>query len=583
MRLTAINLQNVKSVGVYGREVRLGPVTVLAGPNGAGKTAVVGAIAYALTGQFLPRVGADQASLLGLANDPAAGLRVTLLGKSESHAGEQMLSVDRAVRPGGHELVVTLDKEGSVRGKAAESVLTGQVGDAAAVLDALDPVRGIWLASDEKRKAWLSAATRAVAPAWPLERLTAIVGVPSDDWNPTLTESIPTTLAIHLERVHRSLLDAQKVVRQSEQAAAQMAVPPVVPTWDEVEAGSGACSALSDKVEACKQRLSDVDNELGAGPPPALIDEAKAEELLLAAQIAETDAEQAFNNASRLVVPQHALADWMSAAVLHAEEDGGRCPACGTENVAQAVRDGAERVRVVYEKIAGAAEKAEAALGRAREATRCASAVYAGAIRGRLAAELTAAQAEYDQAVGQWDRLRAEAAVARERASLLDAASNGAARVEQLKALFGRLRDARDRLLEEAAQPLRTALGDLAALAPAGRAFAVQFPEGELRWGLTDKDGRFVGYEALSGAERLRLAIGMTLAAYRLATPQPPWRAIVIDGIEAVYPESTRCVLIKELGAACRRGELDNVIIAGAMDAPPVGADVVVHEFTEAT
>jgi len=120
----------------------------------------------------------------------------------------------------------------------------------------------------------------------------------------------------------------------------------------------------------------------------------------------------------------------------------------------------------------------------------------------------------------------------------------------------------RDQILDDGAPALRRALARLCAWAPRGSLWEV---DGGLV-GLRRRDGTFVGMDLMSDGERVRGIAACQVAS--CAITSAPWRVLLLDNIEHVStPERT--ALLAALADLSRDGKLDNVLVAGALDAPP--------------
>jgi len=226
MHLTSVSLSGVKG---HSEAVTLDPVTLIVGPNGSGKTSVLGGIQYALTGRFpgVPGATAEDLQVLG------SGHR----GFDVSIRADNGVLVTRGLHGGKHNLTVDGTSERPKNKTETENLLSRTFGNVDLYADAFDVKRGMLHASDEKRKAWVSAVCSGAATTWTLERLAATVGPawPSD-WNPALDPSPLVCVELHLSRLDEALRSAREVVRDSQKVVDSIAAPLAVPTEEDVAA-----------------------------------------------------------------------------------------------------------------------------------------------------------------------------------------------------------------------------------------------------------------------------------------------------------------------------------------------------------
>ena len=155
-----------------------------------------------------------------------------------------------------------------------------------------------------------------------------------------------------------------------------------------------------------------------------------------------------------------------------------------------------------------------------------------------------------------------EAVLLREAMHCTDSAAQANAEVLRLGESLATLCRVRDQILDDGAPALRRALARLCAWAPRGSLWEV---DGGLV-GLRRRDGTFVGMDLMSDGERVRGIAACQVAS--CAITSAPWRVLLLDNIEHVStPERT--ALLAALADLSRDGKLDNVLVAGALDAPP--------------
>lgn len=189
----------------------------------------------------------------------------------------------------------------------------------------------------------------------------------------------------------------------------------------------------------------------------------------------------------------------------------------------------------------------------------------------RLEEDLVIWRAQSARCKATLDGLRAELGVAQERAGQLKAAEAATERVEGLKALQARMKAVRDRMLDDAMQPLSTRLGGLAALAPRGGRWGILRQERTVDVALWAKGGGPpLPVTSLSAGERMRGTIALLIA--RSLVRREPWTGIFVDNFEQIYPAEERISVLRALVAAERAGAVDNVFVAAACE-PIVDAE----------
>jgi len=186
-------------------------------------------------------------------------------------------------------------------------------------------------------------------------------------------------------------------------------------------------------------------------------------------------------------------------------------------------------------------------------------------ISTRLEEDLVSWRAEHARCKATLDGLRAELGVAQERAGQLKAAEAATERIEVLKTLQGRMKAVRDRMLDDATQPLSTRLGGLSALAPRGGRWGILRQERTVDVALWTKGGSPpLPVTSLSAGERMRGTIALLVA--RSLVRREPWTGIFVDNFEQIYPAEERVSVLRALVAAERAGAVDNVFVAAACE-----------------
>jgi len=184
------------------------------------------------------------------------------------------------------------------------------------------------------------------------------------------------------------------------------------------------------------------------------------------------------------------------------------------------------------------------------------------AVPTRFEEDLADCRALQARLKGQLDSLRAELGVAQERTGQLKAAADAAERIEVVKALQLRMKAVRDRMLDDAMQPLSTRLGGLSALAPRGGRWGVLRQDRTVDVGLWADGVRPLPVTSLSAGEKMRGTIALLIA--RSLVKREPWTGIFVDNFEQIYPEEERVTVLRALVSAERSGAIDNVFVAGA-------------------
>jgi len=183
----------------------------------------------------------------------------------------------------------------------------------------------------------------------------------------------------------------------------------------------------------------------------------------------------------------------------------------------------------------------------------------------RIEQDLSTWRAEFARQKASLDNLRAELGVAQERAGQLRSAADATERVENVKAMQMRMKAARDRMLDDAMQPLSTCLGGLSALAPRGGRWGILRRERSVDVALFAEDGADpLPVSSLSAGEKMRGTIAL-LIARSLVRPEP-WTGIFVDNFEQIYPEEERVAVLRALVSAEQTGAIDNVFVAGACE-----------------
>lgn len=181
-----------------------------------------------------------------------------------------------------------------------------------------------------------------------------------------------------------------------------------------------------------------------------------------------------------------------------------------------------------------------------------------------LDADLTHWRADYARSKATLDKLRAELGVAQERTGQLKAAETAAERIEVLKALQARMKAVRDRMLDDAMQPLSTHLLGLSSLAPRGGRWGILRQDRTVDVALWAKNGPPLPVTSLSAGERMRGTIALLIA--RSLVRREPWTGIFVDNFEQIYPAEERVTVLRALVAAVRQGAVDNVFVAAACE-----------------
>jgi energy-coupling factor transporter ATP-binding protein EcfA2 len=153
-----------------------------------------------------------------------------------------------------------------------------------------------------------------------------------------------------------------------------------------------------------------------------------------------------------------------------------------------------------------------------------------------------------------------------EQASHAKAVDAAKARVDDLKSLIYKLKEARMAILHDAVAPLRAALADLTMLTGSEEGPATVSVDGDTLTFACGRGGRLVPFEAMSSGEKLRLTIAVLVAVSRIR--RQPWTGIFVDNFESVYPEDDRWGVIADVVRAQRAGFIDNAVFAGAMPRP---------------
>jgi DNA repair exonuclease SbcCD ATPase subunit len=167
--------------------------------------------------------------------------------------------------------------------------------------------------------------------------------------------------------------------------------------------------------------------------------------------------------------------------------------------------------------------------------------------------------------------LRAAVGVAKEREGQLKASKEAAERLVMLKALLARMRDVRDRMLDDAVDPLRAALSQLDALAHDGGHWHIRREGRDLDIGYTTgKQGSFLPANSLSAGEKYRATIALLVA--RSMVRREPSALLIADNFEQVYPHTERENVLRGLLAITNAGFLDNAFLAAACE-PPDGLE----------
>jgi DNA repair exonuclease SbcCD ATPase subunit len=167
--------------------------------------------------------------------------------------------------------------------------------------------------------------------------------------------------------------------------------------------------------------------------------------------------------------------------------------------------------------------------------------------------------------------MRASVGVAKEREGQLKASKEAAERLGVLKALLTRMRDVRDRMLDDAVDPLRAALSQLDALAHDGGHWHIRRIGRDLDIGwTTGQEGSFLPANSLSAGEKYRATLALLVA--RSMVRREPSAFVLADNFEQVYPHTEREKVLRGLLAITNAGFLDNAFLAAACE-PPEGLD----------
>jgi len=282
MKLRGLTLTGIR--GIDTEEIALSPVNLFVGPNGSGKTTIVGAIAYALTGQFPGFVGIRASDLLPLATNPKEGFQVTLVAEDDDHERSD-ITIERGVhRDGENFLKVSHGAKKSKGIESAKTMLGPLVGEVQWFLDAFNPEKSIWRLSDEKRKEWVLNLC-AGASKWTKERLIKEMGgwTPKEgelpDWNPNLAPDAATCVDLNLDKLKDRVLAAQKVVREAKVIVDGVTADPLI---------EAQLAPTETAYEAARQTALERERLLNqAQDRQAAIDKARRDRELLTRQIAQ--------------------------------------------------------------------------------------------------------------------------------------------------------------------------------------------------------------------------------------------------------------------------------------------------------
>lgn len=606
MKLQRVDIRGLKSVASDSLE--LDRVTLLVGPNGSGKTAVVGAIAYALTGRFPGVVGIDVATLLTLAQDPSKGFMVTLTADK--------IVIERGVVSGRPHMRVICDGRATEGSKKCDAILAREFGDVQFAADAFDPERSVWRLSPEKRKAWAAELCRG-ASDWTIERLIKEIGPKNDDWNPGITSDPAAVVELHVARLTAAVTQSQRTGREAGVVADNVAQPEP-PTPEDV----AAAEQLYDDARAVEQALvvrrNDVSADAGfhaeraklhtmqreayatlmslGEPTPeheAEIEDADSD--ALAAEMALDEAAQAHE---RLASGLRDLQAGQAADVASRVHVGrtGKCPTCGSDaagakvelearmhrrvedierftdmtkaawatQVSVAERQGALRLRwcTLNEQHA---ERKRAAADRATADRFLAVAPKTVGAEPPTAADIAVARATLESTRARMLEVRKASALAGERSAQRKAQADAGKREDALKVLLGKMRSVRDQMLVDGISPLRAALVNMGGLAPSWGKFDAAVAGNELVFGIrSNVTGTIVPVETLSAGERYRATVALLLA--RAIVKREPWVGLFLDALEAVHPADDRNRILRVLSHFAATGVVDNVIAAGAFD-----------------
>jgi DNA repair exonuclease SbcCD ATPase subunit len=315
--VTRIQVENMR--GTAATSVPVEPVMLYVGPNGSGKTAIIGGLAYALTGRFPGVASTTAADLRAMAVDPKKPMRVIVRGQTDG----QHFEVQRGVSADGeHGLFVHVGSKASKTKREAEQALAKHFGNVQWSLDAFDPARedGIWRISAEKRKAWAHDLC-ASASGWTVERLGKALG--PEAWSEliwTTNDMSPGQLVeAGIERLTRRLRDLQAVVREARTVAEGVATPTDVPSAAEVEAADAAYEGAFARVRDLERDLRDVQTKA------TTIQRNRRERKRLGDSIAA--AQKAYDETRppetdpKAVFPDHVRLDDLESALLALEMD----------------------------------------------------------------------------------------------------------------------------------------------------------------------------------------------------------------------------------------------------------------------
>jgi DNA repair exonuclease SbcCD ATPase subunit len=193
---------------------------------------------------------------------------------------------------------------------------------------------------------------------------------------------------------------------------------------------------------------------------------------------------------------------------------------------------------------------------------------------GSVEQSLQASRARESKLKGELNALRASLGVAQEREGQRKASKEATERLGTLKALLAKMRDVRDKMLDDAVDPLRAALAQLDSLAHDGGHWDIRREGRDLDIGWA-KATQFLPANSLSAGEKYRSTIALLVA--RSMVRREPFAGLFMDNFEQVHPHTEREKVLSGLIALTAAGFVDNVFVAAACEPPDLAGPLVYH------
>jgi DNA repair exonuclease SbcCD ATPase subunit len=203
--------------------------------------------------------------------------------------------------------------------------------------------------------------------------------------------------------------------------------------------------------------------------------------------------------------------------------------------------------------------------------------------REALTVKHAEAQAALTQLSVEVSAERQKLGVAAHRQGQMTAQTAAERRADQLKALLASLKRVRDRMLDDAVAPLRTALESLEPICLKGWQWTLVRDGAALDMVMRLGNHRELPVESLSVGERYLATLALLVA--KAMVQRERWSGLFLDNFEVVFPEQARVVILDGLTQIVRTipGPVDNAFVAGACDAPPSCLTQGVLSYTRAS